>query len=82
MDNFVIIIGSCYKILNEKMLWETARQKCPSQNPYPPPFNARLVEISTSQENQFVKGRKIYMKTMFHHLCSILQFIIKILIII
>ena len=59
------------------MLWETAKQKCASQNP-----NARLVKISTSQENQFVKGRKIYMKTMFHHLCSILQFIIKILIII
>lgn len=43
--------GSCYKILNEKMLWETARLKCASLNP-----NARLVEISSSQENQFVKG--------------------------
>ena len=77
MDNFVIIIGSCYKILNEKMLWETARQKCPSQNPYPQPFNARLVEISSSQENQFVKGSKIYMKTMFYYMCCIIHFILK-----
>ncbi len=54
MNDFEIIIGSCYKILNEKMLWETAKQKCESQNP-----NARLVKISSSQENDFVKGSNI-----------------------
>ena len=54
MDNFVNNIGSCYKILNEKMLWETAKQKCVSLKP-----NARLVDISSSQENEFVKGSNI-----------------------
>ncbi len=50
-DLIIIFTESCYKILEEKLDWESARSKCASLG-----YGSDLATVHTSQEKDFIRG--------------------------